>query len=137
MTSSAACHSLPVSTVLPDSAFVRGARLFDGGAFFEAHEAWEEEWRVTTDGARRLFLQGLIQVAAALHKRLVMKGPEEAAARLFARGLTKLAACPRDLPREDGFDLADFQNGVRACAEALAAGRFERATVPVMLPRQP
>jgi predicted metal-dependent hydrolase len=28
---------------------VRGARLLDGGAYFEAHEAWEDRWRLETD----------------------------------------------------------------------------------------
>jgi hypothetical protein len=32
-----------------------GARLFDAGEFFEAHEAWEERWRVATDKAEREF----------------------------------------------------------------------------------
>ncbi len=53
--------------------FARGARLFDAGRFFEAHEAWEERWRVATDRAERDLLQGLIQVAAAFHKLVEMK----------------------------------------------------------------
>jgi hypothetical protein len=28
---------------------VRGARLLDGGAYFEAHEAWEDRCRLETD----------------------------------------------------------------------------------------
>ena len=43
-----------------------GVDLFNRGAFYEAHEAWEEVWRSTTPEPRS-FLQGLIQVAAALH----------------------------------------------------------------------
>ncbi len=74
-------------------AFRRGARLFDAGAFFEAHEAWEERWRIETDPACRICLQGLIQVAAAFHK-LIVSGAEEPASRLLARGLAKLEACP-------------------------------------------
>ena len=122
-----------MSATSPESAFVRGARLFDAGAFFEAHEAWEDEWRVVTNDTERLFLQGLIQVAAALHKLLVMDGPEAAASRLFARGLAKLASCPTDLTREGGFDLASFRTAIHACADALAGGSFDRAAIPVML----
>ncbi len=122
-----------MSTPSLDSAFLRGARLFDRGAFFDAHEAWEDQWRVETDSAQRLFLQGLIQIAAALHKLLVMAGPEDAASRLFSRGLAKLATCPVDITREHGFDLAAFRGAIHACAEALAAGRFARADIPVML----
>ncbi len=64
-------------------AFGRGARLFDAGMFFEAHEAWEERWKVAERDEKRL-LQGLIQIAAGFHKLLVMQSPE-AAQRLLAR----------------------------------------------------
>lgn len=37
------------------------------GDFFAAHETWEEVWRSTTPEPKTL-LQGLIQVAAALHQ---------------------------------------------------------------------
>jgi predicted metal-dependent hydrolase len=37
------------------------------GNFFAAHETWEEVWRSTTPEPKTL-LQGLIQVAAALHQ---------------------------------------------------------------------
>ena len=111
---------------------MRGATLFDRGAFFKAHEAWEERWRVTIDDRERLVLQGLIQVAAALHKLLVMGAPV-AAARLFARGLAKLDASPPEFATEHGFDLARFRDGVRACAADLDAQRFDRAAIPVML----
>ena len=123
-----------MSATASESAFVRGARLFDAGAFFEAHEAWEDEWRVVANGTERLFLQGLIQIAAALHKLLVMEGPEAAASRLFARGLAKLSACPADLTHEGGFDLASFRAAIHVCTDALAAGSFDRATIPAMLP---
>ena len=117
------------------SAFVRGARLFDRGAFFDAHEAWEDPWRIETDDTQRRFLQGLIQVAAALHKLLVMSSPE-AASRLFARALAKLDACPADITRENGFDLTAFREAIHRCADALAADRFDRAFLPVMLEEQ-
>ena len=47
-----------------------GARLFNAGAWWEAHEAWEQRWHVAT-GDERAFLQALILLAAALHKRWV------------------------------------------------------------------
>jgi predicted metal-dependent hydrolase len=106
-----------------------GAKLFDDGRYFEAHEAWEEHWLVEKDETRRLLLQGLIQIAAALHK-LVDKDAPEPAARLFAKGLAKLDAAPADV---EGADLAAFREGVRACAQALAEGRFDRAAIPKCL----
>ena len=87
---------------------------------------------MTTDDRERVFLQGLIQVAAALHKLLVVGAPVPAA-RLFARALAKLDATPPELAAEVGFDLARFREGVRACAADLDAQRFDRAAIPVML----
>jgi hypothetical protein len=96
----------------------RGARLFDEGAYFEAHEVWEEHWRRETDETCRRLFQGLIQVAAAFHK-LVAVGSAESALRLLTRGLTKLDACPATVM---GPEIAAFCIGVHACAEALKAG---------------
>lgn len=44
----------------------KGVRLFNREKFFEAHEAWEEIWKRTTDEEDKIFLQGLIQAAAFL-----------------------------------------------------------------------
>src|SRR5688572_23543237 len=44
----------------------QGIIFFNGGRYFEAHEAWEDLWRETT-GPDRLFYQGLIQAAVGLH----------------------------------------------------------------------
>jgi hypothetical protein len=108
--------------------FALGARLFDAGEFFEAHEAWEQRWRVATDKAERDFLQGLIQVAAAFHKLLEMKSAD-AASRLLAKGLAKLDACPAHAVQ---MDLAAFREGLRTCASDLAAGQFVRAAIPTI-----
>jgi predicted metal-dependent hydrolase len=43
-----------------------GVELFNRGAFFEAHEALEDVWRAALQPDKK-FLQGLIQVAVALH----------------------------------------------------------------------
>jgi predicted metal-dependent hydrolase len=111
-----------------DGPFARGARLFDAGEFFEAHEVWEERWRVATDKAERAFLQGLIQVAAAFHKLLVMKSAE-GASRLLAKGLAKLDACPTQV---QGVDIAAFRERLRACASDLASGCLTSAGIPTM-----
>lgn len=42
-----------------------GLALYDRGAAFDAHEAWEPAWMGTDDLAERALLQGLIKVAAA------------------------------------------------------------------------
>jgi predicted metal-dependent hydrolase len=111
-----------------DDPFARGRRLFDAGEFFEAHEAWEERWRVATDRADRELLQGLIQVAAAFHKLLVM-GSADAASRLLAKGLAKLDALPAHVL---DMNLAAFRERLRACADDLAAGHLARAAIPTI-----
>lgn len=49
-----------------DELYREFVRLFDGGKYFEAHEVLEEAWRAA-EGGDKLFYQGLIQVAVALH----------------------------------------------------------------------
>ena len=97
-----------------------GARLFDEGAFFDAHEAWEARWKVETDETSRRRLQGLIQIAAAFHKLLVVHD-RASASRLLDRGLAKL---------EGWGALEAFRAGIRACAGRLGAGSFDASTIP-------
>jgi uncharacterized protein len=47
-------------------ALQRGLELIRTGAYFEAHEELEDEWREATE-AERDFLQGLVHVAVAWH----------------------------------------------------------------------
>ena len=110
-----------------DDAFAIGARLFDAGDFFEDHEAWEQRWKVAADATERRFFQGLIQVAAAFHKLLVMRSPAPAQ-RLLARGIDKLEACPGLVADHD---LASFCEQLRGWSRDLAVGRFVRK-VPKM-----
>lgn len=60
--------SLPDMTVTESGDFRRGAALFARSEWWEAHEAWERPW-LTARGDDRAFLQALILLAAALHKR--------------------------------------------------------------------
>jgi hypothetical protein len=109
-----------------EDATLRGARLFDAGEYFEAHEAWEERWRVETSESDRLALQGLIQIAAGLHKLFDWKSVAPAS-RLLAKGVAKLALCPDDAL---GLDLGAFRAGIEACLGALASGDLARASIP-------
>jgi predicted metal-dependent hydrolase len=45
----------------------RGIELIRGGAYFEAHEELEEEWRAAPEHERD-FLQGLVHVAVAWYQ---------------------------------------------------------------------
>ncbi len=58
--------------------FREGVRLFNEGRFWESHEAWEEVWKRHQENSR-IFLQGLIQAAAALHqlRRYVYHGADK------------------------------------------------------------
>jgi predicted metal-dependent hydrolase len=49
-----------------DDSFREGIALFNAQKFFECHEALEALW-LKAQGEEKLFLHGLIQVAAALH----------------------------------------------------------------------
>lgn len=74
------------------AALRRGAALFDQERFWDAHEAWEEAW-LEEDGEVRLFLQGLIQVAAGYHKAIVQLQPN-GCVKLLRSGLDKLEPLP-------------------------------------------
>lgn len=49
-----------------DENFKKACAHFDSAEYFEAHEVWEDLWNEAS-GAENAFLQGLIQVAVALH----------------------------------------------------------------------
>jgi predicted metal-dependent hydrolase len=67
----------------------QGQIAFNRGEFFVAHERWEEVWQ-ELNGTERLAVQGLIQIAAALHH--LKEGRRDPAARLLEKGVMKLSA---------------------------------------------
>ncbi len=81
---------MPAESATTRRALAEGSRHFDAGRYFEAHEVWEDAWRVEEGEARRL-LQGLIQVAAGFHKGLV-QGRPAGMVRLLSAGLGRLDA---------------------------------------------
>jgi predicted metal-dependent hydrolase len=74
-----------------DPLFARGLEEFRTGRFFEAHEVWERLWKTAPEGDR-LFLQGLIQLAAGLVH--CERGRTAPAMRLFRLARQKLAEYP-------------------------------------------
>ena len=66
----------------------RGRAAFNRGEFFEAHEHWEEAWR-GLQGDERVFVQGLIQIAAGLHH--LQHERARPAAGLLGKGLEKIS----------------------------------------------
>ena len=125
---------------VPDAArsawFERGLAAYQRGEHFEAHELWEEIWRDAPRGPERQFLQGLIQVAAAMHKVIAMNHPRPAA-RLLARALLRLSDHPAD---HWGLQLARLvREAERAKTELAELGRdgkdgtaFDRAHTPTI-----
>jgi predicted metal-dependent hydrolase len=82
---------MPPSALTP---LESGAALYARGEYFEAHEAWEELW-LSLDDEPRLFVQGLIQVAAACHKAFV-QGQPRGCVKLLETALEKLSPAPAD-----------------------------------------
>ena len=92
-------------------------RRYNAGRHWHAHEVLEDLWRATGDPERRLFFQGVIQLAAAfVHaERGNMRGVQ----RLLAKSHAKLAAVPSPYLALD----------VEALLEAMAAADVEAQAV--------
>ncbi|GGJ83036.1 DUF309 domain-containing protein [Deinococcus aquiradiocola] len=88
-----------------------GAALFTAGEWWEAHEAWEGVWAAATGDERR-FVQGLILLAAALHKRWVHGSLTH---RNYFKALRHLEGLP---PGFGGVDLARLQGDTWAALHA-------------------
>jgi len=69
----------------------QGLEAFNSARFYDAHEHWEEVWLKAPE-PERMFLQGLIQVAAAFHhhSRANLLGTRN----LLRNGLLKLDRFP-------------------------------------------
>jgi predicted metal-dependent hydrolase len=92
----------------------RGLELIRQGAYFEAHEELEDEWREAPPEERD-FLQGLVHVAVAwLHAG---RGNRPGCERQLAKAERRLSPYA---PRHRGVDVANVLAQV-AAAEALVA----------------
>jgi uncharacterized protein len=95
--------------------FEEGLKAFNSGHFFEAHELWEEVWLETRD-PDKIFLQGLIQVAAAFHhySQANLRGTRN----LLQAGLLKLDRFPE---AHGGLAIEPLRSEVRVWLTALEA----------------
>ncbi len=76
--------------------FATGLRQFDRGEYWQAHECWEQAWRMmgdTRDDDAEVVLRGLIQLAAACHCAGV--GRWQAAHGNLHKAWPKLASFPQ------------------------------------------
>ena len=96
--------------------FQRGLDLFNRGEFFEAHEVLEDVWRAAPEQERK-FLQGLIQVAVALHHH--SQGNIVGARSVLARARKNLACYPGKFA---GVYLAELCAALAECQTALDNG---------------
>jgi predicted metal-dependent hydrolase len=67
--------------------FEKGLLFFNSGDYYQAHEDWEDLWRMT-QGPLRIFYQGLIQAAVGLHH--LQRGNETGARGQFAKSIGHL-----------------------------------------------
>ena len=93
-------------------------RRYNAGRHWHAHEVLEDLWRATVDPERRLFYQGIIQLAAAfVHaERGNMRGVQ----RLLAKAGAKLAAVPSPYLALDVAALLDAMAAANREAQAVA-----------------
>lgn len=92
---------------MEDEDYLDGVDLYNAGYFWEAHEAWEAAWKTVGRGSLPgLFLQGLIQVSAALLKREL--GSPRGVERLSRKGIEKLERVRRSSESCCGIDLGCF-----------------------------
>ena len=116
-------------------AWLWGVDLFNAFYFWEAHEAWEALWAVKAkDSPPALFLQGLIQLAAAMLK--VRTASVDAAGTLSREGLDKIALAASTAPCLLGLRLEDVRAAFIIYFRPLAQRTLPRldASVPILTP---
>jgi uncharacterized protein len=97
--------------------YLRGIRLFNSGAYFEAHEVLEDVWRAAPTREKK-FLQGLIQVAVGLHHH--SKGNIVGARSLLGRATKNLSGYPEDF---GGIHLPELLHSLAQWQHALAESK--------------
>ncbi len=114
--------SLSCILVCMRNELLEGARLFNAAEYWEAHEAWEIPWNAAKargDALETNYVQGLILLAAAIHKRRHY-GSLNGGKRNYDKALRKLEGITNEHSAQDGFDLEQFKLEVRAALEDAA-----------------
>ena len=102
----------------------RAVVLWNERLFFEVHEVLEAEWKRTSGDVRQA-LQGVIQIAVALHHNA--HGNPRGARTLMHEGRGRLAACATALP---SLDTAALLAATGPWEDALIAGTASRDAAP-------
>ena len=90
-----------------DGPLREGIIFFNAGRYFEAHETWEDLWRIT-EGHARPFYQGLIHAAVGLHH--LSRDNRTGAEAQLEKALYRLQQYPAAF---DGIDNARLQEDLR------------------------
>ena len=110
-----------------DRLFQKGLEAFNSAHFYDAHEIWEEIW-LETANPEKMFLQGLIQVAAAFHH--YSKDNCLGCRNLLEAGLTKLDHFP---PEHHGLEIEPLRVSVRLWLAILETGKTPEYTkIPII-----
>jgi predicted metal-dependent hydrolase len=112
-----------------DRLYQKGLEAFNSDHFYDAHEHWEEVW-LETPNPDKMFLQGLIQVAAAFHhySRANLLGTRN----LLQAGLLKLDRFPEV---HGGLEIETLREAVRGWLAALDAGEIPESRKPPRIGR--
>jgi uncharacterized protein len=105
---------------------LEGVERFNAEEFWHAHESWERAW-LTASGDDKLFLQGLIQLAAAYHH--VKRGTYSGGLRLFDAALEKLgkfAPGHEGVNRNDAVEAASRHRKKIADGDRIEPGEFPK-----------
>ncbi len=97
----------------------RGLDLIREGAYFEAHEELEDEWR-TAPTAERDFLQGLVHVTVAWHH--AGRGNRPGCERQLEKAARRLGPYR---PQHRGVDVAFILDQVARARARVAAGSLD------------
>jgi predicted metal-dependent hydrolase len=103
----------------------RGVALIRAGAYFEAHEELEDEWREAPDEERD-FLQGLVHVAVAWHH--AGRGNRPGCERQLAKAARRLGPYR---PRHRGVDVATVLDGVASAQALVESGSLSLPDPPL------
>ena len=112
-----------------DRLYRKGLEAFNSAHFYDAHEHWEEVW-LETPNPDKMFLQGLIQVAAAFHhySRANLLGTRN----LLQAGLNKLDRFPEV---HGGLEIEALRKAVREWLAALDTGEIPDTRKPPRIRR--
>ena len=102
-----------------------GIELIRAGAYFEAHEELEDEWRGAS-AEERDFLQGLVHVAVAWHH--AGRGNRPGCERQLEKAKRRLGPYA---PTHRGVDVADLLEQVERAERKVSAGELDLGSVDV------